>query len=636
MKRYISLLLGILAFVPISAQQSDYYYYYKGNRIDLEVDSTRLHVVSEGLLQAEATTARIRMANYDISASTKSYVYNHVVPLQQRRSAVPEVYFSTLEIPEKLNTTHYEALVEKVRSEDNVWQVLPSFKLNGKWVDVTNNFFVKLKSANDVSKLQEMANQYGVEIVGYNKSMPLWYTLSCTSFSTVNAIEASGLFYRSDIFACCEPEFRFYDLARSNDELYGEQWGLNKNNENNTRVLTAEVDINIEEAWSVTEGEGVVVAVFDSGVSTTHPDLNDNIYTEYSYDAITNSEPAVIVRNNDGTNNNHGTACAGIIAAERNNEIGICGVAPKAKIMSISIDLGSPTEQQIANGIINACNNGADIINCSWGGISSPLGYIDEAIWYAMQYGRNGKGALLVFASGNDGGGLLYPENSDPRILTVGAVSPCGLRLRNGVCGYIFTNLRSCYDETLDVVAPGIYISTTDVTGSNGYVVNGYTDSFGGTSAACAYVSGVAALVLSVYPQLRVEELAQVIERTTQKITTDIYPYSTDTIHRSGTWYEEVGYGLVDAGAAVTTPLKDLIVSHYRNRVIEYGEYDGYLDYNIEAENIKVCAPDACLQLGVVNKLVIKNRFIVEKGSRLELFNVVYNAEHDWFEYISQ
>lgn len=135
MKRYISLLMGLLVFIPISAQQSEYYYYYKGNRIDLEVDSTRLYVVSEGALQARTTaSANTRTVDYAINSSTRSYVYNHVVPLQQHRSAIPEVYFSTLEIPKNLRTTQYDAFVEKVKSEDNVWQVLPSLKLDDKRV----------------------------------------------------------------------------------------------------------------------------------------------------------------------------------------------------------------------------------------------------------------------------------------------------------------------------------------------------------------------------------------------------------------------------------------------------------------------------------------------------------------------
>ena len=73
MKRYISLLMGLLAFIPISAQQSDYYYYYKGNRIDLKVDSTRLYVVSEGALRVKtAASAKNRMADYKISTPTNT------------------------------------------------------------------------------------------------------------------------------------------------------------------------------------------------------------------------------------------------------------------------------------------------------------------------------------------------------------------------------------------------------------------------------------------------------------------------------------------------------------------------------------------------------------------------------------
>ena len=152
-----------------------------------------------------------------------------------------------------------------------------------------------------------------------------------------------------------------------------------------------------------------------------------------------NTEPAIIVKNEeDNTYNSHGTACAGIIAAERNNDgIGICGVAPKAKIMPISIDLSRLTPQQIVSGLYNACDNGADIISCSWGGVH-PSSCIDNAIKYVMRYGRDRKGTLLVFASGNTDEDLLYPENSDSRILTVGAVAHCGARVDHGTCGNDF------------------------------------------------------------------------------------------------------------------------------------------------------------------------------------------------------
>lgn len=627
MKRYISLLLGILAFIPILAQQSDYYYYYRGNRIDLEVDSTRLYVVSEGTLQTKATALlSTRMADYNISTSTKSYVYNHVESLQQRRSAVPEVYFSTLEMPKMLSTTQYEVLVERVKSEDNVWQVLPSFKLNGKWVDVTNNFFVKLNSANDVGKLQEMANQYGVEIIGYNKSMPLWYTLSCTSFSEVNALEAANIFYATGLFANSSPEFCYHDLARSNDEYFNRQWNLKNTfwQYPGTVIYAKDIDVNVESAWEITKGENVVVAVFDNGVATYHPDLDENIH-DYSFNAITNTSPATLLIT--GNSVGHGTACAGIIAAEQDNDEGISGIAPKAKIMSISADLDNLNSQQIVNGFAAACCE-ADIINCSWGGISDE--YVDAAIQDVLDNGRGGRGAIVVFAAGNEGDEIDVTIANNPRVLSVGAVGPNGIRAYSGSCGSLVQHWDSYYGVNLDIVAPGASIYTTDIPGSLGYNSGDYKENFGMTSAAAPHVAGVAALVLSVHPELRGDDVVQIIERSARKITTDTYTYATDTVHWSGTWHEEVGYGLVDATAAVTAIPQEVLVTHYRNKVLNTSDACFY--YNVEAENVRVQSDADFLELGAVNRVLIKSSFVVEKGAELIIDKVVYNEEEDSFE----
>ena len=123
MKRYISLLMGILGFIPILAQQSEYYYYYKGNRIDLIVDSTRLYVVSEGEFQPQSCTYA-RASQYNVSHSSRSQIYNIVEPLQKQRSSrpVPEVYFSTMEIPEGLGKSQFEEFIQDVKATNGVWQ----------------------------------------------------------------------------------------------------------------------------------------------------------------------------------------------------------------------------------------------------------------------------------------------------------------------------------------------------------------------------------------------------------------------------------------------------------------------------------------------------------------------------------
>ncbi len=93
-------------------------------------------------------------------------------------------------------------------------------------------------------------------------------------------------------------------------------------------------------------------------------------------------------------------------------------------------------------------------------------------------------------------------------------------------------------------MAPGTNIYTTTIN-------NSYTSSFGGTSAACPHVAGIAALILSVNPDLTAKQVRDIIEQTAQKVRTDVYTYSNDGVHNNGLWNNEMGYGLVDAYAAV-------------------------------------------------------------------------------------
>jgi len=580
MKRYISLLMGLLAFIPISAQQSDYYYYYKGNRIDLEVDSTRLYVVSEGALRVKtAASAKNRMADYKISTPTKSYVYNHVVTLQQRRSVAPDVYFSTLEVPKGLSTTQYKALVEKVKSENNVWQVLPSFTSNGSRIDITNNFYVKLRCTNDFSKLQQLASQYRIEIVGNNKFMPLWYTLSCSSTSIANSITAANIFHSSGFFECCEPELCFYNTSSisdiPNDNYYDDQWALHN-------YEYPGVDINIEGAWSTTKGEDIVVAIIDDGV---HGGLDFlNRFYHKSFDAKTGVESA-------SWYGYHGTYCAGIVGAIQNNSYGISGVAPSCKIMSVSMDFNDGVSmQQVANAVNWAWKNDADIMNCAWR-CEEPSGMISEAIDSALTFGRRGKGCVVVFASGNKDGIYLstdisFPANSNSNIIVVGAIKPCGERVgdRDSSCctdSKIFW--ESCYGEELDVVAPGQSITTltTEMVQSSGVIHN-----FEGTSAACPHVAGVAALMLSVNPNIPAEVVDFIIAKTASKTRTDIYSYQKDGTHRYSTWNEKIGYGLVNATAAVEMAIESLNTT-YVWRQAHYEDADHYFENtNVDVKNV--------------------------------------------------
>jgi len=159
----------------------------------------------------------------------------------------------------------------------------------------------------------------------------------------------------------------------------------------------------------------------------------------------------------------------------------------------------------------------------------------------------------VVFASGNylvgnSNTDVKYPGNTFSDILVVGAMSPCGER-KNYISCDGATNWGSCFGNQLDVVAPGVKMPTTDIQGNNGYVSGDYFSSFNGTSSACPVVSGVAALILSVNPCLTGKQVRDIIEKTAQKVGN--YSYTDNSERLNGTWNNEMGYGLVNAYAAV-------------------------------------------------------------------------------------
>jgi len=191
----------------------------------------------------------------------------------------------------------------------------------------------------------------------------------------------------------------------------------------------------------------------------------------------------------------------------------------------------------------------ADIISCSFS--TEATDNIRNKISEVCQNGRGGKGCVVVISSGNQKHTLPNPSNdlmepfaSQSCVIAVGGINECGERMRYGHYCNIDSGYNSCYGDSLDVVAPGIHVPTTTINGE-------YFRGFGGTSAAAPHVAGVAALVLSVNPCLTREEVKYVIESTCTKIRPDLYVYGNDPNHPNGTWNIEVGYGLVNAGAAV-------------------------------------------------------------------------------------
>ena len=415
--------------------------------------------------------------------------------------------------------------------------ILPVFLTeNGEEIYLGVIFYVKLHKEEDLPLLEKLAEEYNVNIVGHNSYMPLWYTLLCDKDSHGNALTIANEFYETGLFEHSEPDLMHaYYTTSNNNPLYNTQWGLNNTGQNNG---TPGIDIKLEQAKAITQGDkNIVVAIIDHGIDLTHPDLT-NTYT-HNYDTETGVSYSVL-------RGPHGTACAGIIGAQDNN-IGIIGIAPKCPLMSISNNLIVSTDvsQKLADGFNFAWTHSASIISNSW---HSPVSHaiLEDAIQTALTKGRNGLGCVVVFAAGNNNTSRVsYPARAIPNIITVGAINPRGERKSKS--SYDGENWGSNYGTELDVVAPGIFIATTDLTNTRGYSSTDYTTNFNGTSSACPHVAGIAALILSVNPTLSVNQVENIITSTAQKIGS--YHYDDNGKN------EEMGYGLCNAYTAIKKAL---------------------------------------------------------------------------------
>src|SRR4030042_7144837 len=284
-----------------------------------------------------------------------------------------------------------------------------------------------------------------------------------------------------------DPEVEYVQLNRlnqlyydPNDCLYDLQWGLK-------RIVEPA-------AWDISQGSDIVVAVIDTGIDYRHPDLRKNLWKDengkYGYDFSNND-------NNPFDILGHGTHVAGIIGAVGNNYVGIIGVAPKVKIMSVKIFPNS-YDDVCANAIRYAVDNGARVINNSWGpgerNPSNPV--IEDAINYSYS-----KDVVVVCAAGNNSDDVQYysPANH------VHAVAVAASNNDGNLWKWLIWG--SNYGDLIDVAAPGENILST-------FFVPFYYIYFSGTSMAAPHISGIAALLLAKDPLLTNEEVEDIIKST--------------------------------------------------------------------------------------------------------------------------
>ena len=254
-------------------------------------------------------------------------------------------------------------------------------------------------------------------------------------------------------------------IAAYNDTYRSQQWALN--------ALKAET------VHEKTRGSGVTVAVVDTGVKSSHSDLSNRVLSGTDY---------VVPGTSANDENGHGTHVAGIIAAVHNNNRGIAGFAPSAKILPVRVldRNGSGTSANVAKGIIYAADRGAKVINLSLGSNQSSTA-MQSAVSYAIS-----KNVLVVAAAGNSGCGLLGAPTEYPAsysgVVGVAAVTKSMSRASYSSCG-----------SWVDVAAPGSGIISTMIQNSIGLGCSSSANycTLSGTSFSTPYVAAAGALAIA-------------------------------------------------------------------------------------------------------------------------------------------
>ena len=499
------------------------YYLYHGKRVEVPVNS-------------EVALAYFRTAKMD--TATIHHRYQCLKEVTLAADKADTLYACEVRLPEGT----YEEGVAWLKAQPEVWDVEPVIGTTER-VPVSNMFFVKLRTADDAALLAEEAAKCGARHEGPVLPGDLWHALSVDKHSAGDALALSTQLGESGKFADVDPGFAYqvhFNVDCPDDTGFdNDQWNMQ--------------DMNLCSVWGDgIKGAGIKVAIIDNGVDISNPEFDNMTVAGARNASVPGANPATIL--GSSPSNTHATGLAGIIFSNHDS-LYIAGMAPEASLVNVSF---AAPAASYSDYLVAAAHRAfsyavdtahSDVILCAWDlqTWSVPSSILEADIVNAMENGRYGKGATVVFAAGNTANldsNILYPANFDDRILVVGGIDR----------QHSWFN-TSRFGSKLDVVAPGNSVPTTYY---SQYMY--HTMVFYSTSIAAAHAAGLAALILSANPNLTRHQVDRIIKGTAQKVGGYTYGYSS--VQPVGSWNAKMGHGLLDATAAVeqatSTPAYDL------------------------------------------------------------------------------
>lgn len=414
--------------------------------------------------------------------------------------------------------------------------------------------------------------------------------------------------YESSAFVSAPP-------GSGTDPLYTLQWHLSNTGQNGG---TASQDLNVAAAWNQSRGDGVRVAIIDNSLETVHPDLSTNIVPRASYDyrsatrGINDPLPC-------SSADTHGTAVAGIVAAAAQDALGGSGVAPRARLVGMNA-LATNTDADLADALLRDVDLNS-VYNSSWGSLDDgklhPVANLHAiALERGVRTGRQGLGAIYVFAAGN-GGCYRLPGESVCQVDRAGYDGYLNHPAVVAVAALDHNGRAPAYAEpgaNVLVAAPGgelgAGITTTTIRGN-------YTSGFAGTSAAAPMVSGVAALMLAVNPSLSWRDVRLLLARSARHVDPNHGGWMPGRGTQAPYPFNPVyGFGAVDAAAAVAAAANWQSVGG-SDRQLSCGPYTAAVDQPLEDAGAPLTStiavdPAACAI------------------SRIEFVEVEFDAEHEY------
>ncbi len=528
------------------------YYYYQGQRYYLTHKADLIYVKLKNEMSKQEFENMI--SSYGSIPSDYSFEKNDVRQFIKLRAALDNTSINTI-------VSNLES-VNSVEFASPVFGMREGYGNNNTLIGCEDNIILQFKPNFSRQQVESYLSSKSMTIVKQLElTGGLSYIVKVPNAPNKTSIDFANEVYENGVVNYADPGFFYTNLLQiiPNDQFFPMQWSA-INTGTNIPVTgngTANNDMGLDSAWDQTTGiQQCRISIVDTGIDTTHPDLSVNVVNGYNYNYYADTYGGY-------DDYGHGASCAGIVAALGNNTIGISGVAPNAKVFSAKIfnSGGSTTTAAITNGMIGVRTFGDCWISSnSWGG-GSPISAADNAILDGTTLGRNGKGIVWCFATGNGNGAVSWPATLTT-VISVGGVSPCNERKSPTSCD-LENWWGSNYGTGTDLVTPCVKIYATVQGG-------GYTSTFNGTSSATPNCSGVAALVLSKDSTQTWDTVRARLNRTAQKRGAYSYTSAGPLPQLGNTWNNEMGYGIINANLALlavgpppSLPANDVVAGPY-------------------------------------------------------------------------